>query len=122
MRTKALRRSVVTGLVAALTATAGISLGAPVRIRATAGNEWSPDFQHVVPGTRVVWVNPERLDRTHHLRAYGRGWTKDEVLSPGERTGKRFRREGVYKYRCSRHSHLQDGQCHGMCGVVHVER
>lgn len=122
MIARAPRALLVVGLVIALLAAAGISFGGPVRIRATAGNEWNPAYQHVAPGTRVVWVNPERLDRTHHLVAYGRGWSKDEVLSPGERTGKRFRRVGTYKYRCRLHSHVQDGRCHGMCGVVHVMR
>lgn len=122
MRANLLRLTLVAALVLGLMATAAISIGAPVRIRATAENRWNPDFQHVTPGTRVVWVNPERIGRRHHLAAYGRGWSKDVLLDPGERTGKRFRREGVFKYRCRLHSHLQDGQCHGMCGVVHVER
>lgn len=122
MSTKFVRLTIVGLLALAMLATSGISFGAPVRIRAASGDQWDPSYRHVSPGTRVVWVNPERLNRTHHFASYGRGWTKDVRLAPGDRTGKRFRQTGTYKYRCRLHSHLQDGQCHGMCGVVHVMR
>lgn len=94
-----------------------------MRVRATADDRWNPSFQHILPGTRVVWVNPERLDETHDLSSYGNNWSKSETLLPGERTGKRFRRQGVYKYRCRLHSTKRPGEpCRGMCGVIHVER
>nr|MBA2599946.1 hypothetical protein [Actinomycetota bacterium] len=43
-------------------------------------------------------------------------------LGSGERTAKRFRRAGTYRYRCARHSSIVDGACRGMCGIVHVSR
>lgn len=122
MRTKHLRLALASLVAFGLIAVPEISIGAPTRIRATANDTWNPDFAHRSPGSRVVWVNPERLNRTHDVTAYGGNWSKSVVLEPGERTGKRFRRVGVYKYRCRVHSHLADGQCQGMCGVVHVMR
>ncbi|HJR46123.1 MAG TPA: hypothetical protein VJ927_11020 [Actinomycetota bacterium] len=122
MKRRSARAALVIALMVALLAAAGIASSAPVRVRATSGNEWDPSFRHVTTGTRIVWINPERLGRRHHLAAYGRGWSKDVVLESGERTGKRFRRVGSYKYRCRLHSQLQNGDCRGMCGVVHVTR
>lgn len=105
-----------------LVAVPAISHSAPTRIKTTRRDTWNPDFAHVSPGGRVVWANPARFDRTHDVTAYGGNWRKRVTLAPGERTSKRFRRVGVYKFRCRVHSHLADRQCHGMCGVVHVMR
>lgn len=116
-------RLVIAALVAfGLIAVPGVSVSAPTRIKATADETWNPDFVHISPGTRVVWANPARHDTTHDLKAYGGNWTKRVVLEPGERTAKRFRSVGTYKYFCQIHGHRADGQCHGMCGVVHVMR
>lgn len=123
---KRMKASLRTGLVASLVvgsvALAPLSWSAPTRIKATADDTWNPSPQHISRGTRVVWTNPEHLGAVHDVTAYGRGWDKRVVLQPGERTGKRFRKTGTYKYRCRRHSHLGDGGCHGMCGVIHVMR
>lgn len=122
MTTKALGLALLSVLVA-LVAMPGISPAAPVKVKATAADEWNPSYLHIAPGVRVVWANPERLSTTHDVTAYGRGWSKSVVLQAGERTGKRFNNTGTYKYRCRLHSQLtQDGQCRGMCGVVHVMR
>lgn len=90
------------------------------RIKATDGRRWSPDFKHIEPGSKIVWRNP--TSRRHTVTAYGRRWNKDTLLRPGTQTSKTFKREGVYKFRCKRHSSLSDGDCNGMCGVVHVEK
>jgi plastocyanin len=66
----------------------------------------------------VVWRNP--TNKTHTVTAYGRGWSKNVTLSPGERTRHTFRGTGTFKYRCTveGHSDLSDGKCVGMCGKV----
>ena len=122
MRPAQLRLGLALLVAFGLVAVPGVSIGAPTRIKATANDTWNPDSAHVSPGGRVVWVNPERHDTPHDLKAYGGNWTKRVVLEPGERTGKRFRTEGSYKYYCQIHGRLVDGRCQGMCGVVHVMR
>ena len=113
----------IASLVLAFIALPALSLGAPVRVKATADDRWDPSYSHIPPGTRVVWINPERLNEVHDVTAYGRGWDKQVTLQPGERTGKRFRDTGPYKYRCRLHSTKRPGeQCQGMCGVIHVAR
>ena len=90
-------------------------------VKATANDRWNPDFRHIAPGDRISWRNPARHDDLHDLKSYGGNWNKDETLSPGERTRKRFPNTGVYKYRCVIHSNLSNGNCTGsMCGVIHV--
>ena len=122
MRTKPLRLALASLVAFGLVFVPGVSLGAPVKIKATARDTWNPDFQHISPGQRVVWINPARHNQDHDLIAYGGNWRKRVMLYPGDRTAKRFRRVGTYKYFCRLHGHRSDGQCHGMCGVVHVMR
>ena len=112
----------VASLVVAALAFPAMSWSGPVRVKTTSTDRWNPGFQHVVPGTRVVWVNPERHDQRHDLTAYGGNWSKSVTLAPGERTGKRFDREGTYEYFCRLHGDRSDGECRGMCGVIHVAR
>lgn len=116
------RAVVVALLVVVSLASPTTSWSGQVRVKATASDRWDPDFRHVVPGTRVVWVNPARLDQRHNLTAYGGGWSKDVMLAPGGRTGKVFRRQGTFSYYCRLHGRVTDGSCEGMCGVIHVAR
>ena len=94
------------------------------RVKA-AGNEsegwsWQPASRQVSVGDRVVWTNP--TDKTHTVTAYGKGWSKNSPVSPGERTKFVFKKSGRFKYRCmtSGHSVISDGKCVGMCGKVVV--
>ncbi len=96
----------------------GLAPAETYRVRATDSNTWSPDFRHIVKGNRMVWKNP--TDRKHTVHAYGGNWSKSVVLPAGERTAKTFKRAGVFKYRCKIHSTVTDGECDGMCGVIHV--
>lgn len=82
--------------------------------------QWEPARRAIAKGDRVVWRNPTNC--THTVSAYGGGWSKSTGLSPGERTAKRFRRTGTFKFRClvRGHSALENGICYGMCGRVRV--
>ena len=100
------------------------AVGDTARIRA-AGSEdegwrWQPTERTISRGDRIVWSNP--TDRTHTVTAYGGNWDKNTAISPGERTGKRFRRRGTFRFRCvtQGHSVLDNGRCNGMCGRVVV--
>ena len=110
--------------VVAVFAFAAPSLGDTYRFRAVGsgnGSTWDPTVRHASRGDRIVWTNPTR--GMHNVVAYGGNWSKNTTLNPGERTAKRFRRAGVFKFRCdlNGHSHLaSDGTCHGMCGKVRV--
>lgn len=106
----------------------GVSSGDTYRIRATGYSpstyRWTPDFRHIVKGDRVVWRNPTSV--SHRVVAYKGPWSKNTTIAPGERTKKRFRRRGTYKYRCTFPGHstlsADESECTGMCGVVHVTR
>lgn len=115
---------VMTALLVAAVGTVGPVAADTYRVKA-AGSEsegwkWRPATVHAAAGDRVVWRNP--TDETHTVTAYGRGWSKNVTLSPGERTRKRFRNAGTFKFRCTvqGHSALSDGRCVGMCGKVRV--
>lgn len=117
---KARRSLVALGAGAALLIPAGTSIGATFRIKATDSRTWNPDFKHVVPGSKIVWKNP--TSRRHTLTAWGGDWSKNVSLASGARTSKTFRREGQYPFRCTIHSTLSNGECNGMCGLIHVAR
>ncbi len=116
---KGLKRSVLLVMVAGLVF-APSALGDTFRVKATANNKWSPDFKHITRGDRIVWRNPERHNTVHNVIATSDNWNKSETLSPGERTAKRFRKNGTYKYRCTIHSQGKRG-AKDMCGVIHVQ-
>ncbi len=116
-------RKLGVGLAAAI-AVAGLaapSLGDTTRIKAVKKNGdwvWSKDFVSINKGDKVVWRNPS--DGAHNVTAYGGNWSKSTVLAPGDTTSKRFRKKGTYKYYCSFHGSVENGQCSGMCGRIRV--
>lgn len=118
--TRTLAVSLATG--ALLVGAAPSSLGATSRIKAVredGGYVWSKDFVSVEKGDKVVWTNPTGV--AHTVTFYkGPGADKDTRIGEGERTSKTFRKKGAYYYRCKLHSELEDGECTGMCGHVHV--
>ena len=110
------------GLLAAalLVSTIGVANAERVRVRA-ASERWRPAHLFITEGDRVVWKNPD--DRRHNVVAYGGGWAFNEMLQPGEQTRRVFEvRPGgdPYAYRCTLHSAIVDGECDGMCGLIHV--
>src|SRR5918992_1780442 len=111
-------RSVLVLTVAtALVLPAGLSHARRLRI-SVSGNLWSPAHPAAHKGDVIVWRN--NSNRLHDVVSYGGNWRKSARLAPGRSSRKRFRRAGTYKFRCTLHSALHSGSCHGMCGVVHV--
>jgi plastocyanin len=102
------------------------SVADTVRVRAsgsdTYGYRWRPATRHAAQGDKVVWRNP--TDRSHTVTAYSNNWNKNTQVGSGERTSKRFRSTGTFKYRCMTqgHSSIADGRCVGMCGKIVVHR
>ncbi|MGH2736926.1 MAG: Calx-beta domain-containing protein, partial [Actinomycetota bacterium] len=73
--------------------------GSVSRRKVRAGrHRWRPADIQVTRGDTVEWKNP--TNRRHDVTAYGGGWGKRVQLGPGDRTQRRFRRRGVYSYRC----------------------
>jgi plastocyanin len=95
------------------------STAATYKIKA-ARKAWKPAHRYLAKGDRVTWTNP--TSRRHNVVAYGGGWTKNTLLRPNQSTRRRFRRTGLYRYRCTFHSSLNRGRCRGMCGMIHVIR
>lgn len=88
---------------------------------------WEPEVQRIVKGDRIIWKNP--TSTTHTVTAWKGQWSKDTEVPSGETTARRFRKTGVYKFRCMvasgtefAHSTVEDGSCSGMCGTVRVRR
>jgi plastocyanin len=130
MIVRTISRLLVVAITAGLILVPASSLADTRRFRA-AGQpgsfRWDPTIRRIDRRDRIVWTNP--TGTSHTVTAYGRRWNKNTLLSPGEKTAKRFRRAGVYKFRCTinagtpaAHSTLQNGQCSGMCGKVRVRR
>lgn len=113
------RTGLVVGLaLIALLAFAPAVPAARMRVKALSGNTWSPDYRHISKGDRIVWINKDTI--IHDVKSIGRKWNKYTRLYPGDRTKKRFRKKGLYRYRCRIHSTMSNGRCYGMCGAIHV--
>ncbi len=123
MRTSRFRRTVVATAAVALLGLPASAVASHTVVRATSNDTWAESYNHIRPGSRVVWKNPAALGDTHDLTAYGSNWNKSVTLQAGDQTAKTFRRTGTYRYRCRLHSTKRPGeQCRGMCGVIHVAR
>jgi len=100
------------------------------RFKATgsgAASRWQPEVRRIVKGDRIVWKNP--TGGTHTVTAWKGKWSKDTQVSSGGKTARKFRKTGVYKFRCTigsgtqfAHSTVENGTCSGMCGTVRVRR
>ena len=115
-------RGALVALIAAasLALGAGASSGAPVTVNATFARTWNPVTQPVTKGGKVVWKNPSGED--HNLRAYGGNWSFRKPLGFGDSVGKRFKKTGVFRYRCGLHSQKIDGKWTGMVGKIKVTK
>jgi plastocyanin len=120
-----LRRATAAGSIGVLLMVvfAPTSFGDTSRFRAVGCTEdphWEPTKRAITKGDRIVWKNPTSCN--HTVTAYSGRWSKNTTLRPGDSTRKRFRRTGLYKFRCMTvgHSAVEDGVCNGMCGRVRV--
>jgi plastocyanin len=125
MIVKAISRLLVVVIAAGSILVPATSLADTKRFRAAGAPgsfRWEPSVRRIFRGDRIVWRNPTGVQ--HTVTAYRGRWSKNTLIGPGERTAKRFRRAGRYKFRCTiaGHSSLQDGRCSGMCGTVRVRR
>ena len=112
----------------ALAATAAIAQGhsaTPANGRAgsksvsVSGSAWNPVKTAVTRGARVTWRNPTSV--THDVVAYGGKWSYSRSLASGQAASYVFSTAGTFLFRCSLHSYVSGGVCHGMCGRVVVQ-
>jgi plastocyanin len=112
-------RRVVSLLVggAVILGSVGVAGAATSRVKAK-GEKWKPLHTYIARNDKVKWTNP--TNKVHDLKAYGGGWSFKRILDPGESATRRFKQRGTFKFRCVRHSGIVNGQCQGMCGLIHV--
>ena len=122
------KRSICTSLVlavflvvTAVAATGAIAKGhAPTRATKTVRaivTHWSPTIVRISTGDTIKW---KAVSGTHTVTAYGGNWAFNHGLATGQVEDRRFRRAGTFRFRCTIHSTLTNGQCSGMCGKVVV--
>jgi plastocyanin len=113
MNVARVRKSAAWGLVVALTVASVVLLPAvaPARTRVITGScvngcSWKPAVRRIRVGSRIVWRVPNG-DTRHNVTAFrargSRRWTKDTDIAPGSRTGRTFRRPGLYRFLCEYH-------------------
>ncbi|MGZ5214045.1 MAG: cupredoxin domain-containing protein [Actinomycetota bacterium] len=115
------------GLAAFLVVTAVATTGAaakdrqaPTRATKTVRaivTHWSPTTVRISRGDTIKW---RAVSGSHTVSAYGGNWAFNKQLSTGEVEDRTFRRAGTFRFRCTIHSTLTNGQCSGMCGKVVV--
>lgn len=105
-----------------LVGTVAPAIGATKRVRATDDNTWSPKTKEIIKNDKIRWTNP--TDDEHNVRAYGGNWSFNSGdIAPGDYVEKKFRSRGTYKYFCTDHADVLNGQCFGsMCGKIRVLR
>jgi plastocyanin len=78
-------------------------------------SHWTPARVRIDRGSRVKWI---AASYDHVLAAYGDNWTYSRPLAQGQSVTRRFGHAGIFRFRCTVHSTLVDGQCQGMCGKI----
>ena len=122
--TKRVSIALVMVLGAGLATPSSPSTAASSKIKAAGsqsdGFRWDPSSRSIGKGDRIVWTNP--TGQNHTVSAYGGNWSKSTQLGSGEKTRKKFGKQGTFRFRClvSGHSSISDGRCVGMCGLVVV--
>ncbi len=109
-------------IVTVIAATAAVAQGRATPARATktvraVGSHWSPTTVRISTGDVIKWRG---VSGTHTVSAYGANWSFNKDLSTGDVEDRTFRRAGKFKFRCTFHSTLTNGDCSGMCGKVVV--
>lgn len=104
--------------MSAVVAFPAASLGGATKVKATENDTFKPKSVSIAKGSSVKFTNPTN-DR-HTVTSYKGNWDINESLSAGETFKKKFKKSGTFKYRCTIHSDLDNGDCDGMCGKVNV--
>jgi plastocyanin len=81
---------------------------------------WDPDVRRIAKNDRIKFKNPSSQSVQHNVKAYGGNWTYDRTLSSGEAVFRKFRRTGLFRFRCRFHSDRKNGEWVGMLGKVRV--
>jgi plastocyanin len=89
-------------------------------VKATNKQTWNPVKLVVTRGARVTWSNPTYVD--HDVVAYGGKWSFNKTIAHGHSVSFVFSNAGSYLFRCTLHSYVSGGVCHGMCGRIVVQK
>jgi plastocyanin len=84
------------------------------------GSSWNPAKVSATRGARVTWSNSTSVD--HNVVAYGGRWSFNKTISRGQSVSYAFSNAGTFLFRCTLHSYVSGGVCHGMCGRVVVQK
>jgi plastocyanin len=103
-------------LVATAIATSAAAARATKTVRAS-GVSWSPATARISRSDVIKWRG---VSGTHTVTAYGGNWSFNKALSTGDVEDRTVRRAGTFRFRCTIHSSLANGDCSGMCGKVVV--
>ena len=109
-------------ILTVVAATAAVAKGRQTPTRATKTvkgivTHWSPTTVRISTGDTIKW---KAVSGTHTVTAYGSNWHFNHDLATGQVEDRRFTHAGTFKFRCTIHSTLTNGQCSGMCGKVVV--
>lgn len=108
-----LRRPAAWSVVIALAAGSVMLMpaAAPARTKVISGScangcKWNPSVRKIRAGSKIVWSVPAG-DTRHDVTAFraqgSKRWTKNTDIAPGGKTGRVFRRRGIYRFFCAFH-------------------
>jgi plastocyanin len=97
--------------------TSGIADAVTVGVRGISPNVWSPKVRRIASGSSVRWF---AVNTRHNVTSRGANWRYVRTLRRGTSVARRFNRRGTFRFRCTIHSQLAPGVCHGMCGSIVV--
>jgi plastocyanin len=78
---------------------------------------WRPKSRSITEGDTVRW---KAVEGNHNVQSRGANWSFFRSLPEGTSVNRTFNRSGTFRYYCTLHGSVSNGNCSGMCGRIVV--
>lgn len=78
---------------------------------------WRPKTRSIVEGDTIRWKS---VEGNHNVQSRGANWSYFRPLPQGTSVTRTFDQSGTFRYYCTIHGSVSNGNCSGMCGRIVV--
>ena len=106
--------------LATIFGTAGIADAVAVGVRGVFNGTryvWKPKVREIARTTTVRW---RAVDGNHNVKSRSANWNYFQSIPAGTSVKRTFNSRGTFRYYCTIHGDVVNGDCSGMCGSIVV--
>jgi plastocyanin len=78
---------------------------------------WRPKARSIAEGDTIRW---KAVEGNHNVQSRGANWSFFRSLPEGTSVMRTFNQSGTFRYYCTIHGNVSNGNCSGMCGRIVV--